>query len=206
MTVAWRSSSFTIWATTCFSSTAGRLGDPRHVAVAAGQLGVGLHGHEVDEVLAVLVRHLVRRLDALPALDPGQQPRASVIAPPAADASGTASPFHHPHRLAFAARDGLRAPRSRSRRLRPRWPRRRSRHLRRQRGHAGCSGRRSRPTRAPALGRAPPAPRGVGKASRAVHHELVVRGQVLHGQQRRLELGGIDVDALDDRACRRCGP
>src|SRR5215813_13684600 len=54
---------------------AGGLHDPRHVAVAARQLGVGLHGHEMDQVLAIVVRHLLRRLDALAAIDPGQEIR-----------------------------------------------------------------------------------------------------------------------------------
>src|SRR5262249_48154363 len=49
---------------------AGRLGDPRDVPVAAGQLGVGLHRHEMDEAPAVLVGHLLRRLDPLALLDP----------------------------------------------------------------------------------------------------------------------------------------
>ena len=48
----------------------GRLGDPRHITVAARQLRVGLHGQEVDEVLAVVVGHLVRGLDAGARLDP----------------------------------------------------------------------------------------------------------------------------------------
>src|SRR6266481_2134613 len=51
----------------------GRLHDPRHVAVSAGQLGVGLHGHEVYEALPVLLRHLLRRFDALAALDPCEE-------------------------------------------------------------------------------------------------------------------------------------
>src|SRR5215831_18810544 len=54
---------------------AGGLHDPWHVAVAPRQLGVGLHGHEVDQVLAIVVRHLLRRLDALAAIDPGQEIR-----------------------------------------------------------------------------------------------------------------------------------
>src|SRR5215470_1500412 len=51
----------------------GGLHDPRHVAVAARQLGIRLHDHEMDQVLAILVRHLLRGLDTLAALDPGQE-------------------------------------------------------------------------------------------------------------------------------------
>src|SRR5215475_9636617 len=53
----------------------GGLHDPRHVAVAARQLGVRLHSHEMDQVLAILVRHFLRGLDTLPALEPGQEVR-----------------------------------------------------------------------------------------------------------------------------------
>src|SRR5260370_11349264 len=46
-----------------------RLRDPGHVAVAARELGVGLHGHQVDEVLAVLGGHLLGGLEPDAALD-----------------------------------------------------------------------------------------------------------------------------------------
>src|SRR5437867_2355778 len=46
-----------------------RLGDPGHVAVAPRQLRVGLHGQEVDEVLAIVVGHFVGGLDAHARLD-----------------------------------------------------------------------------------------------------------------------------------------
>src|SRR5438128_254666 len=46
-----------------------RLGDPGHVAVAPCQLRVGLHGQEVDEVLAIVVGHFVGGLDAHARLD-----------------------------------------------------------------------------------------------------------------------------------------
>src|SRR5713226_5593762 len=52
-----------------------RLRDPRHVAVAAGQFGVGLHGQQMEQVLAVRVRHLFGGLDPLARRDPRQQPR-----------------------------------------------------------------------------------------------------------------------------------
>ena len=48
---------------------AGRLHDPRHVAVPAGQLGVGLHGHEMHEVVPILRSHLAGRLQPVAAGD-----------------------------------------------------------------------------------------------------------------------------------------
>src|SRR5262245_57114296 len=45
------------------------LGDPRHVAVAARQLGIRLHGQQMDEVLAVLGGHLVGRFQPDAPLD-----------------------------------------------------------------------------------------------------------------------------------------
>src|SRR5947207_1830406 len=46
-----------------------RLRDPGHVAVAARELRVGLHGEEVDEVLTVLGGHLLGRLQTDARLD-----------------------------------------------------------------------------------------------------------------------------------------
>src|SRR3972149_2077745 len=56
-----------------FLLDARRLHDPRHVARAAGELGGGLHGHEVYQALPVLLRHLLGGLYALAAVDPGEQ-------------------------------------------------------------------------------------------------------------------------------------
>ena len=50
-----------------------RLHDPGHVPVGAGELRVGLHGHEVNQVVAVGRAHLVLRFDALASRDPGEQ-------------------------------------------------------------------------------------------------------------------------------------
>ena len=41
----------------------GGLGDPGHVAEGPGQLRVGLHHHQMGEVVAVFVRHFIGGVD-----------------------------------------------------------------------------------------------------------------------------------------------
>ena len=77
-----------------------RLHDPGHVAERPRQLGVGLHGHEVERGFVGTPPSSPRATRS--ARPPGYGPAS---APPWRSWS---SPFHHPHRLPLAAGNGLR--------------------------------------------------------------------------------------------------
>src|SRR4029450_6977673 len=83
-----------------------RLGDPGHVAVAARQLGICLHGQQMDEVLAILRGHLVGRFQPDAPFDLRHHRRRQ-IAHGLLRLQHTLPALHDPYGLAFGPREPL---------------------------------------------------------------------------------------------------
>src|SRR6266851_3878980 len=105
------------------------------------------------------------------------------------------APFHHPHRLALASRNGLGRHDGHSQ-IEPQVAPEHLPYPNRQPPHLGPRRVEAAPRDDARLGRLHVHLQG-REARRAVHHKLIMRRQLVQRQQGRFELGGVDVHALD---------
>src|SRR5438128_4951355 len=192
ITAAWRSSSLTIWATTCFSSTPG----------AFMIHGTYPYPPASSESACIVMRwtRLSRYSGVISPADSSRSPvvilliivcsRLLIARPPSRS-------FHHANGLALRARDRPRRDQRHldaqsQRRLEPRG------HLAAQladrrviRRHAGAPLQERR--------RRLDLDLNTGQGGRPVDHQQVLRHQVGHPQQGALDLRGIHVHSLDDK-------
>src|SRR6266446_2984205 len=105
------------------------------------------------------------------------------------------APFHHPHRLALASRNGLGRHDGHDQ-IEPQVAPEHLPYPGRQPPHLGPRRVEAAPRDDARLGRFHVHLQG-REARRAVHHKLIMRRQLVQRQQGRFELGGVDVHALD---------